>query len=119
MCDPRGHVLTVRKRGTATFMLPGGKPEPGEAPADTALREFAEEVGGFLDAKMLTFWGEFRAAAANEAGVEVVAHVFEHPYVHGLRAGAEIEVLEWVDPGEPRDDMAPLNTMHIFPRLVQ
>ena len=119
MRDQRGHVLTVRKRGTATFMLPGGKPEPGETPADTAVRECAEELGVSLDAKMLTFWGEFRAAAANEAGVEVVAHVFEHPYVHGLRAGAEIEVLEWVDPGEPRDDMAPLNTMHIFPRLVQ
>ena len=39
-----GRVLTVRKRGTSRFMLPGGKPEAGEQPMDTAVREIQEEV---------------------------------------------------------------------------
>ncbi|MGP9650592.1 NUDIX domain-containing protein [Glutamicibacter sp. AOP38-B1-38] len=40
-----GQVLAVRKRGTATFMVPGGKPEPGESPLDAGVREVSEELG--------------------------------------------------------------------------
>ena len=39
-----GEVLTVRKRGTTGFMLPGGKPEEGEGAAATALREVYEDL---------------------------------------------------------------------------
>lgn len=99
-------------------MLPGGKPEPGERPDQTAAREFSEELGIVLDAGALTHLGEFRAAAANEAGFDVVAQVFEHPYVEGVSINAEIEELTWVDPRELRPDMAPLNTLHVFPALT-
>lgn len=118
MRDPGGRVLNVRKRGTRMLMLPGGKPEPGEAPAGTALREFEEELGIALDPRLLRFVGEFRSAAANERGSTVIAHVFEHPFVPGAVASAEIDHLEWVDPADPRDDMAPLNTEHVFPALL-
>ncbi len=118
MRDVEGRVLNVRKRGTSTLMLPGGKPEPGESPARTAAREFEEELGIELDEARLRFLGEFRAPAANEAGFEVVANVFEHPYVGGVEARAEIEQLEWVDPATVRPDMAPLNTEHVFPALL-
>ena len=40
-----GTVLTVRKRGTHAWMLPGGKPEPGETAAECAVREVLEELG--------------------------------------------------------------------------
>lgn len=115
--DAGGRVLNVRKRGTRMLMLPGGKPEPGEGPAETALREFREELGVDLDPALLRFVGEFRASAANEPGHEVVAHVYEHPFVGGVGVGAEIEALEWVDPASRRDDLAPLNTEHVFPAL--
>ncbi|XPP26170.1 MAG: NUDIX hydrolase [Leucobacter sp.] len=118
MRDESGRVLNVRKRGTQMLMLPGGKPEPGEAPAGTALREFREELGIALDPALLSFVGEFRAAAANEDGFTVIAHVFAHPFVPGTVARAEIEHLEWVDPAVARDDMAPLNTEHVFPALL-
>lgn len=121
MRDARGRVLNVRKRGTRMFMLPGGKPEVGEDPATTALREFREELSVALDPASLVPVGEFRAAAANEPGFTVVAHVFEHPHVDGVSAHAEIEALDWIDPADPassvRDDIAPLNTEHIFPAL--
>ncbi len=118
MRDTKGRVLNVRKRGTHTLMLPGGKPEPGETTAQTAAREIAEELGITLDPAQLRELGEFRAAAANEAGFDVIASVFEHPYVEGVQVLAEIEQIEWVHPSETRDDMAPLNTTHIFPALL-
>lgn len=118
MRDADGLVLNVRKRGTNTLMLPGGKPEPGETAAETAVREISEELGIELDPSSLAELGEFRAAAANEAGFDVVANVFEHPFVAGVQIQAEIEQLEWVHPSEQRDDMAPLNTEHVFPALL-
>jgi 8-oxo-dGTP pyrophosphatase MutT (NUDIX family) len=117
MRDGAGLVLNVRKRGTRMLMLPGGKPEAGEAPAETALREFSEELGVELDPQRLSLIGEFRAPAANEPGHEVVAHVFEHPFVAGVEASAEIESLHWIDPADRRSDLAPLNTEHVFPAL--
>ena len=116
--DADGRVLNVRKRGTDMLMLPGGKPEAGESAAQTAVREFAEELGVILDEDRLAYLGEFRAAAANEAGFDVVANVFEHAFVEGVTTNAEIEQLEWVDPRTPRADLAPLNTEQVFPALL-
>lgn len=115
--DPEGRVLNVRKRGTSTLMLPGGKPEPGEDPRDTAVREFREELGVELNPLWLRGLGEFRSPAANEPARDVLAHVFEHPHVAVDRPLAEIEHLEWVDPAVPHPAMAPLNTEHVFPAI--
>ena len=122
MRDADGRVLSVRKRGTSALMLPGGKHEPGEDPRDTAVREFAEELGVPLERERLREVGVFRAPAANEPGRTVEAAVFEHPLVSGAPAArplAEIEAVEWVDPAEPRDDLAPLTTACVFPLLLR
>lgn len=122
MRDPEGRVLNVRKRGTSMLMLPGGKHEPGEDPSDTALREFEEELGVALAPELLRALGVFRAAAANEPGHLVEATVFEHPFVEETATcapRAEIDLVEWVDATETRDDMAPLNTEHVFPELLR
>jgi 8-oxo-dGTP diphosphatase len=116
---PSGEVLTVRKRGTHRFMLPGGKPEPGETAAQTAVREAYEEVGAVLDEARLRELGTFRAAAANEAGHEVVGTVFEHPAVTVVAAAAEIEELRWLDPAaDLPDDLAPLLELRVLPLLA-
>lgn len=121
--DTDGRVLNVRKRGTNSLMLPGGKPELGEDPRDTAIREFHEELGIELDPLLLRGLGRFRATAANEPGHEVLAHVYEHPFVQVDRPLAEIEHIEWVDPsayppGTVDAGMAPLNIDHVFPALA-
>lgn len=105
-----GSVLTVRKRGTSRFMFPGGKPEPGEDPARTAVRECAEELGVTLDPAALRPLGVFRTAAANEAGFEVEATVYEHPPLPHYAPGAEIEELRWIDTAAAAwpPDLAPL-----------
>lgn len=119
--DAEGRVLNVRKRGTSSLMLPGGKHEPGEDPRDTAVRECEEELGLALDRAALELLGVFRAAAANEPGHFVEATVFAHPLVPGATGAApraEIEQVAWVDPAIPRDDLAPLNTKLVFPALL-
>lgn len=118
--DDAGRVLVVRKRGTRMVMLPGGKPEPGESAVQTAVRECREETGIVLDAAELELLGVLRTAAANEPGRSLVATVFLAPgsASRAARPGAEIEAVQWLDPGAERGDIAPLLTDAVFPALA-
>lgn len=54
LLDPNDHVLLIHatdpdQPGHHWWELPGGGADPGEAPADTARRELAEETGILLD----------------------------------------------------------------------
>lgn len=43
-----GKILLIRRRNAPSFDMfafPGGRAEPGETPAETAIREFEEETG--------------------------------------------------------------------------
>lgn len=119
--DTGGKVLTVRKRDTTRFMLPGGKPEPGETPLETAVRECREELGVDLDPEALTAVGSFCAAAANEPGVGVIATVFEHQSSLPGSAAAEIVELRWLDPtARPLPaDLAPLLAERVIPAITR
>lgn len=119
--DSDGRILVVRKRGTSKYMLPGGKLEAGESPAQAAVRELYEEVGAELDPNSLVFLGEWTAPAANEAGRSVHGHIFEHPWIDGLGVRAEIENLLWLHPDEMggREDLAPLLVTRVLPALTR
>lgn len=100
--DADGRVLTVRKRGTTSFMHPGGKPELGETPARCAVREVEEELGLTLAPERLELVAVHRTAAANEADRPLVATVFSHPHLSAqsrpqIAPGAEIEEVRWLD----------------------
>lgn len=113
-----GDILAVRKRGTTTFMQPGGKPEPGESARDAAVRELREELQVELDPDRMTLLGTFEAPAANESGWTVRGTVFVHPPVSEIRPAAEIEEIRWVpDAAEPAGDLAPLMVSRILPAL--
>jgi 8-oxo-dGTP diphosphatase len=118
--DADGRVLVVRKKGTSRFMLPGGKIETGETPAQAAIRELREEVGADLSPKLLTFLGDWTAPAANEPGLLVHGHIYEHPWVPSLAARAEIAEVSWLHPDEMRDreDLAPLLVTRVLPVLT-
>lgn len=115
-----GRILTVRKRGTSMFMLPGGKPEAGESAAECAAREVHEELGVVVAPGALRLVGVFDAAAANEAGCTVRATVFAHDGDVDPVVQAELEDARWIDPSVGIDDPqeAPLNRVHVFPLLV-
>lgn len=112
---PDGTILTVRKQNTERFMLPGGKPEAGESAVAAAIRECREELGVELRRGALAFWGRFEAAAANEPGHRVVAHVFEHPAITIDTGLAEIAEIRWLAPSEADDSLAPLLREHVLP----
>ena len=117
--DAFGRIVTVRKAGTQRFMLPGGKPEPGETAANAAIRECAEELGLTLDPDRLTALGVFTADAANEPGLTLEGSIFEHPLDGEPRAAAEIAELRWLDPAQPLpSDLAPLLERHVLPLLA-
>ncbi len=117
--DAQGRILTVRKAGTTRFMLPGGKPEPGETAAQAAIRECAEELGLMLEPGRLTTLGVFIADAANEPGLTLEGSVFEHPLRGEPRAAAEIAELRWLDPSQPLpNNLAPLLEHHVLPMLA-
>lgn len=119
LTDGSGRVLTVRKRGTTRFMLPGGKPEPGESPAACAIRECHEELGAVLEPRLLRWLGRFVAPAANEEGHDVDSQVFVHPLVEIGGPAAEIAEMRWFDPAVGRwpDDLAPMLEFHVIPAL--
>ena len=115
-----GAVLTVRKRGTAAWMLPGGKPEPGEGAAACAVREVLEELGVEIGVDRIDRMGEFETRAANEAGFALHASVFRTRARIAPEPRAEIEAVRWIDPAAGIDDEAeaPLNRELVFPLLL-
>jgi len=118
--DAEGRVLSVRKRGTTSFMLPGGKLEPGEGAVVAALREVHEEVG--LVVRDPAPLGRFTAPAANEPGHCVVSTVLTAELPGEPMPAGEIEELCWVDPHDPvvppGTTLAPLTRDHVLPALL-
>ena len=115
--DAQGRALVVRKQGTERFMQPGGKPEPGETPAATLIRELEEELGLQVAESALTPLGEFVSAAANEPGHRVVASAFAmRAEPADVTVQAELAELRWITPNDvPTTALAPLSTEHLLP----
>lgn len=115
--DAAGRLLTVRKRRTQRFMLPGGKREPGEDDLAALRRELAEEIGVTLvSAKLL---GRFEAPAANEPGATVRSAAYIVEITGKIEIQAEIEEMLWIDPGAlPDVAIAPLLLEQILPALT-
>lgn len=116
--DERGHVLSVRKRGTAAFMLPGGKIERGETPEQAAVRETREELAVELrDVRPL---GVFEGRAANEPDAVLHSTVFTAEALGAPAASAEIAELRWIDPAAlPLDvPLAPMLRENVVPLLL-
>jgi len=117
--DARNHVLVVRKRGTSSFMQPGGKIERGEAPLEALVREVREELGSAIDPSSARALGRYSAVAANEPGHVVDADLFSVVLDGVPRPAAEIDEIAWVDPHAPGGlELAPL-TAHTVLALVR
>ena len=119
IADAQGRALLVRKRGSDTFIQPGGKREPGEDALATLARELREELGVRLLPESAVRLGEFEADAVNEPGRRVRGEAFHVAVSGNPAAGAEIEELVWIDPCPPHTvEVAPLSARHILPAFL-
>jgi 8-oxo-dGTP diphosphatase len=111
--EPRGLLLVSKRAAPSVYYLPGGKPEPGEAPLECLERELAEELGVTVAAAEP--FAEVRAPAALE-GVEMWMSVFVTALAGAPAPAAEIASLKWW----PRDrglGLAPAVRDCVIPRL--
>ena len=83
------------------WLPPGGTPEPGEAPAETARREFREETG--VDVDLLGELGSV-ASPRGRATVLFAGRIATEPRAAGL-PGEGISAVAWLLP-EDVDDYA-------------
>jgi len=114
----QGRLLVVSKKAAPeTFYLPGGKPEAGESPEDTLVRELNEELG--VAPRDMGLFCEVEDMAALE-GVPMRMTVFTAGLAGRPEPAAELAALGWTDGRdgyEPR--LAPAVRNHVLPLLVQ
>ncbi|WP_312587138.1 NUDIX hydrolase [Comamonas terrigena] len=118
--NTQGHLLTVRKRGTQAWMLPGGKRDGDETPLQALVRELQEELQITMAAADFAPLGQFSAIAANEAATQVHAHVLvaHAPLQQTVQAAAEIAGVQWLALDQPLPDtLAPLLRSQVIPAL--
>jgi 8-oxo-dGTP pyrophosphatase MutT (NUDIX family) len=95
--DPGGRVLLVKDAETGAWLAPGGSIEPGETPADAAVREMWEETGlTVVPVRILGVYGgpEFVVAYPNGDRTAYVMTVFECQPVAGAPQPDGREILE-------------------------
>jgi 8-oxo-dGTP diphosphatase len=110
------HLLVVRKRGTKTFILPGGKPEGREKDLEALRRELQEELGCTLT--KARFEGAFTDTAADLLNTVVTVRLYAGILSGEPRPASEIEELAWVSLCAPSDlPLAPSITNKILPYL--
>jgi len=113
-----GRLLVVRKRGTKSYILPGGKPEKGEDDFQALSREVEEELGCTLNPKTVSFLGAFTDTAADMQGTTVTVRLYTAELVGEPSPRAEIETMKWYSPNVDSSDLlAPSIQNQILPFL--
>jgi 8-oxo-dGTP diphosphatase len=111
-------LLLVRKRGGASYILPGGKPESGENDCEALLREIEEELGCSIDVSSLVFLGSFTDTAADMERTTVTVRLYSARLLGSPSPQSEIEKVEWFHPHGHSDlSLAPSLVNHIVPFL--
>ncbi len=114
-----GQLLLVRKQGSAIFIQPGGKPEPGESALETLARELDEELGVAMVEGSAIRLGSFEDEAVHEVGWRIRTETWIVTITGVPAAAGEIAELCWVDPAAPGAlNIAPLSRHHILPAVM-
>jgi 8-oxo-dGTP diphosphatase len=111
-------LLVVRKRGTSSYILPGGKREPGENDLEALAREVEEELGCRLNSSTIVFLGSFSDAAADLENTTVTVRLYAAQLIGNPTPQSEIENLKWFCPSaDSGQSLAPSLQNHIVPFL--
>ncbi|MYW63009.1 NUDIX domain-containing protein [Streptomyces sp. SID8379] len=110
-----GKLLVVSKQAAPDiFYIPGGKPEPGEEPEETLVRELHEELG--VTPGALERLAVVEETAALE-GVPMRLTVFATTLSGDPVPAAELSALRWTDGLDPELRLAPAVEHHLLPLL--
>ncbi|MFJ2779538.1 MULTISPECIES: NUDIX domain-containing protein [unclassified Kitasatospora] len=111
----QGKLLVVSKKAAPeVFYLPGGKPDPGEAPAEALVRELDEELG--VRPLEPRFLADVEALAALE-NVPMRMTVFTAGISRTPRPAAELADMRWITGTEPDVRLAPAVRDQVLPLL--
>jgi 8-oxo-dGTP diphosphatase len=111
-------ILLVRKRGSQTYILPGGKPEAGEDDIEALARELDEELGCSLDLSTVTFLGSFSDKIADEENATVTVRLYSARLIGNPAPQSEIEEMLWLQATNKDTPLAPSLTNKIIPYLI-
>ncbi|MEW5685506.1 MAG: NUDIX domain-containing protein [Pseudomonadota bacterium] len=113
-------ILGLRKRGdpTSTYLLPGGKLEPGESLEQALVRELREEIGAGVLA--MSRFGEYEDRSALE-DEPISMWVFKAEIDRAPVARAEIAEARWLDRDFAASGLRVGSILgrFVIPRLVQ
>lgn len=107
LSNPAGEVLWALRRDRDVWNLPGGGPEPGEAPWQTAVRETVEETG--LEIELTDLSGVYVKPGDGQIILTFTAQALGGQ----LTTGAETAELAYFAPGAEPD-----NTLALHPSRV-
>lgn len=97
--DGSRKLAVVHRRKRADWALPKGKPEPGEMPADTALREAMEETG--FNLRLECYAGQYQYPVKGRIKLVDMWHMTLLPGDYHNRAPIhEIDEVCWLTPAE-------------------
>lgn len=120
LLNAQQELLTVRKKNSQKFQLPGGKPDAGENAMAAALREVEEETGLVLATSSLEPLGSWQGEAANDDADQVSAELYLALLALGEGqpvAQAEIAELRWIPLDADGPELAPLLRQFLLPNL--
>jgi 8-oxo-dGTP pyrophosphatase MutT (NUDIX family) len=113
-------VLSLRSKGGAIFLCPGGKLDPGEAIEDALVRELFEELTIDVKKQDAELLDTYYATAATQRDKKLRMDTYIiHAYEGNLQASNEIEELRWLDSSSDLSNVAPLIAHKIIPELKQ
>lgn len=92
-------LLVVRKKGGTLWILPGGKPEPGEDEGSALRREVYEELGCHVS--WVKPYMTCCAPAADLADTTVTVSCYLGEIAGSPQACEEIEEIRWIDIHNP------------------
>ncbi len=112
-------ILVVRKKGTDTFIIPGGRVEKEETSEQTLKRELFEELK--VKVLSLKYFGVFTEPAAFEKDTLVELEIYNVMIIGEPLTSSEIKEYKWVD-NSYKDNGIKLGSVlekYVLPKLAE
>lgn len=111
-----GKIMSVRKKGSDIYIMPGGGPESTETHEETLKRELKEELN--VESTNFRLFDSFIEPAIFEPG-NIIAHVYYADIEGDPEPSSEIEEIKWLDSNCENLKMGSVLGECVMPRLMK